>query len=138
MLRCIEFWDSNRDVGGSISMTIGRDDSSVDELLQILESSTRPLRRAEVNGLAGPLARALHLDAAGLISLMFALQGDFRHASQLVERVLPPGETWMIDPDPRGGGGGGPCVVRVGEAIARGHVPSLVLAAALLRVGAGA
>lgn len=116
---------------------IGRDSSSSDEILQLLESATRPLRRAEVNGLAGPLARALRLEAAGMISLMFALQGDFRHAAQLAERILPPGEPWTIDPDPRLGRRGGPCVVRVGEVTAKGSVPALVLAAALLRASLG-
>jgi hypothetical protein len=119
-------------------MMIGPNSSSVDEILQLLEGSSRPLRRAEVNGLAGPLARALHLDAAGMISLMFALQGDFRHAVQLAERILPRGETWTIDPDPRVGRRGGPCVVRIGEAAAKGSVPALVLAAALLRASLGA
>lgn len=106
------------------------------EFIRLLERAARPLLRVDANRLAGPLSRILATDTAGMVSLMLALQGDFRHAELLVERVLPKGSQWLIEPAPQASERRSHPVhyeVRMGEARAAGQAPALVVVAALLR-----
>ncbi len=103
-----------------------------------LEGATKPLLRSEANEIAREIVQHLEADAGDLIALMLCLQGDYRHAEVLATRLLPRDMAWSITPSPAAvGPKPARYEVRIGEAVASGAIPALVLVAGLLRRGRG-